>query len=340
MPGPKYTGEQQRQFFDLLDRGGTVRSAALASGVDADAAYTWLRDAGLTMRRRTPRIYTDAERAEFLRLLGQLHNVKAAAAALGSPAVTCYSWAHKAGIFTSKTRQVSPRKQEFLRLREQGLTRGDAARQVGADKRSAADWDKGIAIMLRGRVHPDGRTVRYPPGPGSGVVTSSRTVGVLGGQVDLTAVEAVIHPRYLSLVEREHLRDLRRSGLSIRAIGLGMGRSPSTVSRELRRNLLDQGVPAARCAPGVGGPASASEAGEAACAPAAGPVRPDLVVQEVVAAADQPSAAQGLPGLSRDARLHRDDLPGDLRPRSRSAATRPAAAIATWPEPPPAPSSP
>ena len=238
MPGPKYTSDQKRQFFDLVDRGGTVRAAALTVGVRPDAAYTWLRDAGLTMRRRTPRIYTEAERGDFLRLLGELHNVRAAAAVLGFPAVTCYPWAHQAGIFTSRSRQVSPRKLEFLRLRQQGATRADAARAVGAGKRSAADWDKGITIIHRGRVYPDGRTVRYPPGPGSGAVTSARTAGVLGEQVDLKAVETVIHPRYLSLVEREHLRDLRRSGLSVRASAAAMGRSPSTVSRELHRNTL------------------------------------------------------------------------------------------------------
>jgi IS30 family transposase len=42
----------------------------------------------------------------------------------------------------------------------------------------------------------------------------------------------VIHPRYLSLLEREHLRDLHRAGMSIRKIAAQLQRSPSTVSRE------------------------------------------------------------------------------------------------------------
>ena len=105
MPGPKYTSDQKRQFFDLVDRGGTVRAAALTVGVRPDAAYPWLRDAGLTMRRRTPRTYTEAERGDFLRLLGELHNVRAGAAMLGFPTVTCYPWVHQAGIFTSRSRQ-------------------------------------------------------------------------------------------------------------------------------------------------------------------------------------------------------------------------------------------
>jgi IS30 family transposase len=48
----------------------------------------------------------------------------------------------------------------------------------------------------------------------------------------------VIHPRYLSLLEREHLRDLHRAGMSIRKIAAQLQRSPSTVSRELRRNTV------------------------------------------------------------------------------------------------------
>ena len=62
MAGPKYTKKQKEQFFDLIDKGGTVRVAARSVGVDPGAAYTWLRNAGLTMQRATPRIYTDAEK--------------------------------------------------------------------------------------------------------------------------------------------------------------------------------------------------------------------------------------------------------------------------------------
>ncbi|BAE46195.1 putative transposase (plasmid) [Rhodococcus erythropolis PR4] len=54
----------------------------------------------------------------------------------------------------------------------------------------------------------------------------------------LNVVEKLIHPRYLSLLEREQLQDLRRAGLSIRAIAPQMRRAPSTISRELKRNTI------------------------------------------------------------------------------------------------------
>lgn len=42
--------------------------------------------------------------------------------------------------------------------------------------------------------------------------------------------------RYLSLLERRDIASLRERGLTIREIGRCLGRAPSTVSRELRRN--------------------------------------------------------------------------------------------------------
>jgi IS30 family transposase len=60
---------------------------------------------------------------------------------------------------------------------------------------------------------------------------------VHGEQIDLERVERVIDRRYVSLRERERLRDLQRAGLSIRKIAAILGRSPSTISRELRRNV-------------------------------------------------------------------------------------------------------
>jgi len=236
MSGPKYSSETKDRFFDLLDRGGTVRAAADAVGATHAAAYSWVRVAGLTMRRESPRVYTAEEKAEFFRLLAERQNVSAVARELGFTRVTCYKWAHQAGIFTSEARRVNPRRETFLQLRADGMTRSEAAAVVRADARSAADWDRGITIIHRGRVYPDGRVVRYPA-PAPPDVTSQTTIG---GKVDLAKVEQVIHPRYLSLLEREELRDLHRSGMSIRAIASTMGRSPSTISRELRRNTISE----------------------------------------------------------------------------------------------------
>ncbi|MER7701265.1 IS30 family transposase [Streptomyces sp. NPDC096095] len=54
--------------------------------------------------------------------------------------------------------------------------------------------------------------------------------------VGLKSLEKKLHPRFLSLAERERIRDLRDAGQSLRAIGRALGRPASTISRELRNN--------------------------------------------------------------------------------------------------------
>lgn len=54
--------------------------------------------------------------------------------------------------------------------------------------------------------------------------------------VSLKALEKKLHPRFLTVAERERIRDLRADGHSLRAIGRALGRPASTISRELRAN--------------------------------------------------------------------------------------------------------
>ena len=52
---------------------------------------------------------------------------------------------------------------------------------------------------------------------------------------------APLSGRYLSFGEREEIAVLRAEGLGVRAIARRLGRSPSTISRELRRNAATRG---------------------------------------------------------------------------------------------------
>lgn len=104
------------------------------------------------------------------------------------------------------------------------------------DKRSAQDWDKGIKQITGGRVHPDGRVVRCRQAAILANVKSPRDAYTRGAPVDLARLETVIDSRYLSLIERERIHDLRSRGDSIRSIGRALGRSASTISREIARN--------------------------------------------------------------------------------------------------------
>ncbi|WP_184805761.1 IS30 family transposase [Kribbella italica] len=104
------------------------------------------------------------------------------------------------------------------------MRRRDAARQVGVHERTAQDWDRGVRKIGDARLHTDGRRIDYKTG-----VT---TIAVAAGPC-LAAVEAELHARFLTVTERELIADLRRRGDSLRAIGRALGRSASTVKREI-----------------------------------------------------------------------------------------------------------
>ena len=111
-------------------------------------------------------------------------------------------------------RGVAPqtaKREQWARLIARGVSNAEACRIVGINARTGKRWRHG-----RKRTTRDGRTLHYAP------VITSRKVEV--------------SERYLSEDERVTIADLRRQKLSMRAIATKLGRSPSTISRELRRN--------------------------------------------------------------------------------------------------------
>ena len=72
---------------------------------------------------------------------------------------------------------------------------------------------------------------------GIGRTTGFRWRAERGGVAPLRMLEADRHTRYLTSIERERLGVFRLEGLSMREISRRLGRAPSTISRELRRNM-------------------------------------------------------------------------------------------------------
>lgn len=97
------------------------------------------------------------------------------------------------------------------RLLNEGCSLSEAARQVGVNRKTAKRWRNGRRIR-----YPDGRVLHYPP-------------------VINVAPAKPYSTRYLQEEERLRLADLRREGHTIRRIAAMLGRTPSTISRELRR---------------------------------------------------------------------------------------------------------
>jgi IS30 family transposase len=105
-------------------------------------------------------------------------------------------------------RPQSAKRQRFMELRSRGWS---IASEVGVSRTAGNNWSRGYKVYRHGQV--------------SGFVPA----------LDRLAVRQ-ISTRYLSLDERIEIVDLRHAGLGIRQIADRLGRAPSTVSRELRRN--------------------------------------------------------------------------------------------------------
>jgi IS30 family transposase len=107
--------------------------------------------------------------------------------------------------------RFSAKRHRFVELGARGWSIRAAAREVGVSRSSGTSWSSGHKTDRNGVV------VGFVP------------------PLDPLAVRQ-ISPRFLSPEERIEIADLRRSGLSMRAIADRLGRAPSTISRELRRN--------------------------------------------------------------------------------------------------------
>ena len=175
---------------------------------------------------------------------------------------------------------------------QQGVSNAEACRIVGINRRTGKRWRNGR--------NPSGRHKAAPP------------------------IRSVVPPsvpsRYLREDERIHIADRLREKATIRAIAAELGRSPSTISREIRRNrhpgngqyrpyAAQARADARRPRPKPGKIGQNPEL--RACDP--GPAWTQRWSPEQICH----GSAQALPRPAGDARGPRDRLPGPLRPGPR-----------------------
>ena len=127
-------------------------------------------------------------------------------------------------------------RRRFFELVNSGVSIKAACRTVGIHRSTGKEW-------LYGRPARPGTTKegrkRYRPAvqPIKGALRATLPDPRHHERVERERVErASISSRYLSEEERIRIADLRREKRSIRSIAAELGRSPSTVSREIRRN--------------------------------------------------------------------------------------------------------
>jgi transposase, IS30 family len=166
-----------------------------------------------------------AVREVFFALFAECRNTAVVARQLGLNEATCRKWVWRAGLSSSGKRgpRPHPEREQYLLLRADGISRRDAAAAAGVHIRTAADWDGGLR-----KVGPN----RYPVDYNSGMRMNADPAA----PVSVALLQKQLDPRFLSLEERERIRDLVRGGLSLRQVATQLGRSPSTISREITRN--------------------------------------------------------------------------------------------------------
>lgn len=113
-------------------------------------------------------------------------------------------------------RPMSAKRARFVELRARGWSIKAAAREVGISHSTGKNWHRGW------KQYRNGVVVGFSP------------------PLDRLEVRQISR-RFLSQEERIRIGDLQRAGTSVRKIAAELGRSASTVSRELRRNRSTRG---------------------------------------------------------------------------------------------------
>ena len=105
-------------------------------------------------------------------------------------------------------RKLVREREEYFRLMDQGVSSLEACRVVGINSRTGKRWRNGRHASGGRRAVPAIRAEAPPSGPS----------------------------RYLREADRIHIADRLREKATVRVIAAELGRSPSTVSREIHRN--------------------------------------------------------------------------------------------------------
>lgn len=119
-------------------------------------------------------------------------------------------------------------KQRFLDLIHEGVSIRGASRLVGINRRTGQEWVNGRNELI-GTTAPGRKAVQPLVGTRRESLPHPRREEWVGRR-------RRISDRYRSEEERIRIADLRREKRSVRSIAAELGRSPSTISREIRWN--------------------------------------------------------------------------------------------------------
>lgn len=203
-------------FWDAFDSGVTVTAASHAAGVSRATGQRWIQRRFDLLRadrvsvaecaRRLRLSAGRAERHEHQWQAGLRARQGEAATARRIALATAARHVEQATALHGKLRRRQELTERYWQLIREGAGNTEACRILGMSRRAGGEIRKHAQDRI-----PTPRGLQGAPG------------------------------RYLELRERVMIADLRRLGFSLRKIAEHLGRSPSTISRELRRHATTDG---------------------------------------------------------------------------------------------------
>jgi len=201
-----------------------VKDAAVGLGISRGRCYAILRATGRPVGRSCT-AWRGVDSAAVVAVFKATGSVNQAAKANG----VSHSRARRVLVehgLVDKDRQPRGKagaRTRFAELLEAGWSASRAAREVGVSDRTARDWRDGVRKVGNTRIRADGTLIHYgDPERYKRPMTST-----------VSTAEPVISSRYLSLQDRLAIADGLATAQSMTAIAEGIGKSTSTVSREI-----------------------------------------------------------------------------------------------------------
>ena len=236
--------DQRSQVVELVEQGSTIAAAARQVGLSKASAARCVKAAGVrpwgpaqrAAARAAQRAVVAAQlaakkaelRGQVLGLVQSGLSFSATARRVGVSTSTVRSWAREVGWTGQDCHRA--RVEQFWGLWQQGLSVAEAAARVGIHPWTGARWVKAGNNLDGGLEYgPCGRVTPGQPG------VADQSVDVI--------IDMDTPPGYrLSAREREQIGLCRASKMTIRATAKLLGRPPSTISREIRRNSRANGM--------------------------------------------------------------------------------------------------
>lgn len=253
--GPFYSLSEsdRRGLVAMVGSGRSVRSAAGKLGCHYRHTLNFCHAYGLPVVHKAKRVDRRGSQAfQLVDLVQGGCSVRQAAKRCGMHLTAAYAVAIDAGCHIRLSRYVRKVRQtqlrvEYLRLRLASVPAGHAGAAVGIDRRTCLDVEKGLIksqgprreFILVGEDASTYKRLMKALRQRHDVIESGRLVSpALPSGVD---PYNCISNRYICFEERVITADLLHEHVPLREIGRRLGRSASSIQREIRRNHSAEG---------------------------------------------------------------------------------------------------